>query len=183
MRKSDGKLMMVGGKREESSCGGDYAGRAAGDVGDGADRGGVNGGVGGMSGLDGSAAIPDPEVQAHPKRRRFTPAYKARIVEEAERCSQSGEVGALLRREGLYSSHLAKWREQYRTGALDALRDDKRGRRAIKHPLEDEVARLRRENARLSGRLETAEAIIEIQKKVAAMLGNPLPSVEQKEGD
>lgn len=129
------------------------------------------------------AGIPDPEVEARPKRRRFSAAYKARIVEEAEGCTEPGAVGALLRREGLYSSQLSKWRTQYRAGALDALRDDKRGRKPTKHPLEDEVVRLRKENARLSGRLEQAEAIIEIQKKVAAMLGNPLPSVEHEEGD
>lgn len=129
------------------------------------------------------AGIPDPEVEARPKRRRFSAAYKARIVEEAEGCTELGAIGALLRREGLYSSHLSKWRVQYRSGALDALRDDKRGRKPKKHPLEDEVARLRKENARLSVRLEQAEAIIEIQKKVAAMLGNPLPSVEPDAGD
>jgi transposase-like protein len=128
-------------------------------------------------------AIPDPEVQARPQRRRFPAAYKARIVEEAEACTEPGAVGGLLRREGLYSSHLSTWREQYRAGALDALRDDKRGRKAKKHPLEDEVTRLRKENARLSGRLERAEAIIEIQKKGAAMLGNPLTSVEPGAGD
>jgi len=129
------------------------------------------------------AAIPDPEVEARPKRRRFSAGYKARIVEEAEGCTESGAIGALLRREGLYSSQLSKWREQYRSGALAALRDDKRGRKRTRNPLDDEVARLRKENARLSGRLEQAEAIIEIQKKVAAMLGNPLPSVEHEEGD
>lgn len=127
--------------------------------------------------------IPDPEVEARAKRRRFLAGYKSRIVEEAEGCTESGAIGALLRREGLYSSQLSKWREQYRSGALAALCDDKRGRKARKHPLEDEVTRLRKENARLSGRLEQAEAIIEIQKKVAAMLGNPLPSVEHEEGD
>lgn len=141
-------------------------------------------GKGALAPVAGEAAeVPDPEVEARPKRRRFSAAYKARIVEEAEGCTESGAIGALLRREGLYSSQLSKWREQYRGGALDALRDDKRGRRARKHPLEDEVARLRKENAGLSGRLEQAEAIIEIQKKVAAMLGNPLPGVEHKEGD
>jgi len=133
--------------------------------------------------MDGRAAIPDPEVDSYPKRRRFTAAYKARVVEEAEGCTEAGAIGALLRREGLYSSQLSKWREQYRSGVLDALRDDKRGRKAKKHPLEDEVARLRKENARLSGRLEKAEAIIEIPKKVAAMLGNPLTSVEPGAGD
>ena len=130
-----------------------------------------------------SGGIPDPEVEARPKRRHFSAAYKARVVDAAAGCTEPGAVGALLRREGLYSSQLSKWREQYRSGALDALRDDKRGRKAKKHPLEDEVARLRRENARLSGRLAQAEAIIEIQKKVAAMLGNPLPSVEADGGE
>lgn len=129
------------------------------------------------------AGIPDPEVEARPKRRRFSASYKARIVEEVEGCTEPGAIGALLRREGLYSSQLSTWREQYRAGALDALRDDKRGRKATKNPLEDEVNRLRKENARLSGRLEQAEAIIEIQKKVAAMLGNPLPGVEREEGE
>lgn len=147
--------------------------------GDGSEKSGGNGGLAEAP----AARIADPEVTVYPQRRRFSAAYKARIVAEAERCRDSGEVGALLRREGLYSSHLSKWRVLYRAGALDALRDDKRGRKPTKHPLEDEVARLRKENARLSGRLEQAEAIIEIQKKVAAMLGNPLPSVEHDAGE
>ena len=129
------------------------------------------------------ADIPDPEVPAHPRRRRFTAAYKARIVEEAEGCTAAGQIGALLRREGLYSSQLSQWRSQYRTGALASLRDDKRGRKAVKHPLEDEVVRLRKQNERLSQRLEQAETIIEIQKKVATMLGIPLNSVENEEGN
>ncbi len=140
-------------------------------------------GLGGRQALHGQADIPDPEVDSRPKRRRFTAAYKARVVEEAEGIRESGQIGALLRREGLYSSHLCKWRDQYRAGGLGALRDDKRGRKAGKHPLEDEVARLRKENARLTGRLEQAEAIIDIQKKVAAMLGTPLTSVEPGAGD
>ena len=127
------------------------------------------------------ASIPDPEVSAYPKRRRFAAAYKARVVEEAEGCTEPGEIGALLRREGLYSSQLSKWRKLYRAGALKALRDDKRGRKATKHPLEDENARLRKHNERLSRRLEQAETIIEIQKKVATMLGVPLNSVEADE--
>lgn len=126
------------------------------------------------------AAIPDPEVSAFPKRRRFSAAYKARIVEEAEGCTEPGAIGALLRREGLYSSQLSSWRELYRTGALQALRDDKRGRKPTKHPLEDENEKLRKQNERLADRLERAEMIIEIQKKVAAMLGIPLNSVENE---
>lgn len=80
----------------------------------------------------------------------------------------------MLRREGLYSSYLTTWRREYRSGALAALKDDKRGRGKTKNPLEDEVVRLQRKNARLARRLEQAEAIIEIQKKVSAMLGIPL---------
>lgn len=125
------------------------------------------------------SAIPDPEVSSVPKRRRFSADYKARVVEEAETCTEAGAIGALLRREGLYSSQLSKWRELYRSGALQALRDDKRGRKSRKHPLEDEVAQLRKQNDRLSCRLERAETIIEIQKKVASMLGIPLNSVEK----
>jgi transposase len=131
----------------------------------------------------GEGLLPDPEVPARAQRRRFSAAYKAGVVEEAENCTAPGSIGALLRREGLYSSQLSTWRDQYRAGALRALRDDKRGRKATKHPLEDENERLRKQNARLAGRLEQAEAIIEIQKKVAAMLGIPLNSVEREEGD
>ena len=132
---------------------------------------------------DRAAAIPDPEVSVRPKRRRFSAAYKARVVEEAEGCTKAGEIGALLRREGLFSSQLSAWRKLYRTGALRALRDDKRGRKATKHPLENENERLRKQNERLARRLEQAETIVEIQKKVAAMLGIPLDSVENGEGE
>lgn len=142
---------------------------------------GGNGQLGDAAAPRREAAIPDPEVSARPKRRRFSAAYKARVVEEAEGCTESGEIGALLRREGLYSSQLSAWRRLYRAGALQALRDDKRGRKATKHPLEDEVARLHKQNERLAHRLEQAETIIEIQKKVATMLGIPLNSVENEE--
>ena len=128
-------------------------------------------------------SIPDPEVSARPKRRRFSAAYKTRVVEEAEGCKEPGEVGALLRREGLYSSQLSAWRRLYRAGALQALRDDTRGRKAVKHPLEDETERLRKQNERLQRRLEQAETIIEIQKKVATMLGISLNSVENEGQD
>jgi transposase len=138
-------------------------------------------GGGECPGLSDAGRVPDPEVAPRAKRRRFSAAYKARIVEEADGCSERGAVGALLRREGLYSSQLTTWRKQYRAAGLDGLRDDKRGRKAATHPLDDEVTRLRRENARLSSRLEQAEAIIEIQKKVSAMLGSPLNSIEREE--
>jgi len=138
-------------------------------------------GAGEFQALSDAGGIPDPEVEPRAKRRHFSPGYKARIVEEADSCSERGAVGALLRREGLYSSQLKQWRKQYRAAGLEGLRDDKRGRKPSRHPLEDEVTRLRQENARLSSRLEQAEAIIEIQKKVSAMLGTPLNSVEHGE--
>ena len=127
------------------------------------------------------AAIPDSEVPALPKRRRFPADYKARVVEEAEACTEPGAIGALLRRESLYSSQLSSWRVLYRTGALQALRDDKRGRKTKKHPLEDENEKLRKQNERLARRLEQAETIIQIQKKVAAMLRIPLKSAGNEE--
>ena len=125
--------------------------------------------------------IPAPELQPRAKRRCFSAAYKARILEETDSCSERGAVGALLRREGLYSSQLTTWREQYRAEGLYGLCDNKRARKAATPPLENEVARLRQENARLSRRLEQAVAIIEIPQKVSAMLGTPLNSVESGE--
>ena len=127
--------------------------------------------------------VPDPEVCALPKRRRFSAAYKLRIVQEAAQCTHLGDVNALLRREGLYSSHLAKWRKMNSAGGLAALEDDKRGRKCVRNPLEDEVQRLRKENAVLSSRLEQAETIIDIQKKVSSMLSIPLRSIANEEGE
>ena len=117
--------------------------------------------------------VPEPEVPAVPRRRRFTADYKAGIVREADACRKDGAIGALLRREGLYSSQLT-WRRQCRSGALTALKDNKRGRKQTRNPLEDEVSRFQRENARLVRRLEQAETFVEIQRKVSSMLGIPL---------
>jgi len=126
--------------------------------------------------------VPDPEVSARPKRRRqFTATYKARIVEEAQRCTEPGEIGALLRREGLYSSALTQWRRQYQAGALKGLRDDKRGRKRTRDSRDEELQRLKRDNERLNKKLQQAELIIEIQKKVAAMLGNPIETLPESE--
>ena len=114
----------------------------------------------------------NPEVPEKAKRRRFDGAYKLRILEEAERCSEPGELGELLRREGLYSSHLTTWRRQRDEGALQGLGPKKRGRKPKrKDPMALEVERLRCENQRLSERLRQAETIIEVQKKVSEMLG------------
>jgi len=113
--------------------------------------------------------IPDPEVVPKAKRRKFTAKYKLRIVEEADACTEPGQVGALLRREGLYSSHLAKWRQLRQEGQLQAL-SKKRGRKAQDWSVA-ELAKLRRENERLRARLEQAEMIIEVQKKLSQILG------------
>ena len=119
-----------------------------------------------------SASDPDPEVPAKARRRRFTAKYKLRILAKAARCSKPGDVGTLLRQEGLYSSHLSKWREQRDEGALAALRPKKRGRKPRPvAPQARRVAELERENARLRQKLEKAEIIIEVQKKLSQLLG------------
>ena len=115
------------------------------------------------------AEVPDPEVVPRAKRRQFSAEYKLRIVTEADHCTQRGEIGALLRREGLYSSHLTTWRKQRDQGQLQGLTPQKRGRKP--DPQAAELARLQRENAHLRRRLEQAELIIDVQKKVAQMLG------------
>lgn len=126
--------------------------------------------------------MPDPEVNRRPERRRFSAAYKLRIVEEADRCSSPGEVGSLLRREGLYSSHLSSWREARRQGSLLGLAR-KRGRKHRLSAEEKELDRLRRENARLRAELERAKTIIDVQKKVSAMLGIELQDPESAKDD
>ena len=112
---------------------------------------------------------PDPEVTPKAKRRRFSAEYKLRVLAEADDCTQRGEIGALLRREGLYSSHLDKWRKQREKGQLQGLSGSKRGRKAERHAAE--LARLRRENEQLQVRLQQAEAIIDVQKKLCGLLG------------
>jgi len=127
-------------------------------------------------------SLPDAEVNGQPQRRRFSAAYKLRILEEADRCSSPGEVGSLLRREGLYSSHLSSWREARRQGSLSAL-GRKRGRKERKSPDVQELERLRRENARLRAELDRAKAIIDVQKKVSEMLGIELKDPEADGSD
>jgi transposase len=114
--------------------------------------------------------VPDPEVVPKAKRRMFSAKYKLRILEEADSCIEAGQVGALLRREGLYSSHLTTWRRQRDEGVLKGLSPQKRGRKR-QDELEREVARLQRENERLQANLEQAETIIEVQKKLSRLLG------------
>jgi len=120
-------------------------------------------------------APPDPEVLERATRRQFTAAYKLRILKEADAAAgKKGGVAAVLRREGLYASHLSTWREQREAGALGALAPKKRGRKAAEtKPLVKRLAQLEAENRRLTKRLEHAELIIEAQKKLAALLGDP----------
>jgi transposase len=121
------------------------------------------------------AASASPELSDRPRRRTFTAQDKLRILADTDRAAKTGGVGAILRREGLYSSALTEWRKQRDAGALGALGPGKRGpKTGDANPLSDEVASLQRDNARLTLRLTRAEAIIEIQKKVAALLGIPL---------
>jgi transposase-like protein len=134
----------------------------------------------GMNGLDGpvhAGTMPDPEVPERPRRRRFTAAYKLAILREVDASTEPGQVGAILRRERLYSSHLVDWRRARDRGALEALARPLG--RPRPHPLLKENERLRREKARLSARLTTAERIIEIQGKVSELLGLPLAPVSE----
>ncbi len=129
-----------------------------------------------------AAARPDPEVVAKAKRRTFTAEYKQRILREADSAAATpGGVGALLRREGLYSSHLVTWRRERQAGILEALKPRKRGPRSECSPLAEENQKLRRQVGQLTEKLRKAEIIIDVQKKVAALLGHPLPDVDPEE--
>jgi transposase-like protein len=118
----------------------------------------------------------DSEVLERPKRRKFSAEYKVKILREAERAKESGQLGALLRREGLYTSNLTTWRRQFERGALAALAPKKRGKKAKSVDARDRrIRELERDNERLRKRLEQAETIIEVQKKVSALLGRSSP--------
>jgi len=135
----------------------------------------------GVSPAGAPTGVPDPAVEARPVRRRFTAEYKLRILREVERAKDPGGIGAILRREGLYSSHLATWRRERDRIAKAGLAARKRGPKAkVKDPrvkqLEREVARLRRRNQRV-------EVLLEIQKKASELLGIPLSSLDSDESD
>ena len=121
---------------------------------------------------EGSSDRPDPEVPEKTPRRRFSAKYKLEVLKRADACTQPGELGALLRKEGLYSSNLTTWRRQRDQGLLNAMSPKKRGRKKIeKNPLAQEVATLQKETERLRRKLKKAETIIEFQKKISEMLG------------
>jgi len=124
---------------------------------------------------------PDPEVLEKKPRRKFTAAYKLRILEEFDACVNKGEKGALLRREGLYHSNICTWSRQREEGQLQGLAPKKRGRKAKKvNPLATKVAQLERENRKLVERLRKAEIIIDVQKKISAMMDIPQPGKSGK---
>lgn len=131
---------------------------------------------------NGSEPVTQPEPEVVPKavRRSFSAAYKLRIVEEADQCTEYGQIGAMLRREGLYSSQLATWRRQREAGVLQGIAPKKRGRKANLDAKDVELAALRRENERLQKQLEQAELIIGAQKKLAEALEQTLTGSEDE---
>jgi transposase len=138
----------------------------------------------GKTGASEASAPPrlDPEVVAHAKRRTFNAEYKLGILAEADAAAaQPGAIGALLRRESLYSSHLATWRRERRTGILKGLTPLKRGPKSKRSPQEEENQKLRKDNQRLTEQLRRAEIVIDVQKKVGALLGWPLPKANPEE--
>ena len=127
---------------------------------------------------------PDPEVPEKKARRKFTAKYKLQILQEADACMESGQLGAFLRSRGLYSSNLATWRKQRDRGLLDALSPKKRGRKEKeRNPLAPKVAELQKENVRLTRKLKRAETIIEFQKKISEILGIPQEEPPEEEGE
>jgi transposase len=121
----------------------------------------------------------DVQVAAKPQRRSFTAEYKRRLLKEADACTTPGAVGALLRREGLYSSHLVEWRRARARGELAGLTPKKRGRKPTPvDPRDRKIAELERQLAQMTGRAERAEALVEAQKNLAALLGRPGTSAQ-----
>ena len=135
----------------------------------------------GAPATSGAAAVPDPAVSEKAKRRRFTAEYKLRILREVEQCKVPGEIGAILRREGLYTSHLTDWRRQRDRIASEGLAQRKRGPKAKAE--DPRVKQLEQENARLKRRLQRAETMLEIQKKASELLGIPLSQLDDDESD
>ena len=139
------------------------------------------------SATDGKTALtpksphPDPEVVAQAKRRRFSAEYKQRILGEADQAKGCGGIGALLRREGLYSSLLTTWRRERKAAALRALAPRKRGPKSKRDPVAEENQQLSLQNQRLTEELRKAEIVIDVQKKVAALLGRPILTADPQD--
>jgi transposase-like protein len=133
------------------------------------------------AGDNGALTSSEVEVMAKPVRRRFTAEYKLGVLREVDACSGRGELGALLRREGLYSSHLTQWRKQRERGERQGLSRKRGPSPKQRHPLTDKVKVLERENARLKLRAERAEGLVELQKKVSEILGIELKQSAEKD--
>lgn len=131
--------------------------------------------------VESAPSDPDPEVPAKIQRRRFTAEYRLRILKQADACQKPGELGALLRREGLYSSLLTNWRRQREQGALQEMRGRRRGPKP--RLVDPRVKQLEAENARLQRKLQRADTIITLQKQVAEILGIPLRPLDNDETD
>jgi len=128
-------------------------------------------------------SVPDPEVSEKKPRRKFTGKYKLEILEKADKCTEPGQIGVLLRKEGLYFSNLSTWRKQRENGLLESMSPKKRGRKAKeKNPLTSKVAGLERENERLRKKLRKVEVIIEVQKKISEILGISQEPTEDERG-
>ena len=136
----------------------------------------------GLPAPQGATAIPNPEVLDKPERRRFTKAYKLDLLSQVDACSGVGQIGALLRREGLYSSYLGNWRVQRSQGLLDNSASKKRSGKSTNHQTA-RVSQLERENARLKARLRQTELILDIQKKASEILGIPLKALDNEGSD
>ena len=129
-------------------------------------------------------ALPSPEVREHPQRRRFSADYKRRILREIEAATQPGQVGAILRREGLYSSNIQRWRQQRERAEIESLNARKRGRTSTRaEALVAHNKELERKVRKLEKRLQHAELLLDIQKKISEITGIPLKDVEIGEDD
>ena len=134
-----------------------------------------------MSEFSAAMVIPEVEVAEKAVRRQFSAEYKRKVLKEADACTREGEIGALLRREGLYSSHLAVWRAARERGAIAGLAPKQRGPKAVPpDPRDRKIVELERETRRLTSRLERAEALVDLQKKVSLLLGIVLPERDDK---
>ena len=134
-----------------------------------------------MTEVSAVARVPEVEVAEKASRRRFSAEYKRKILKEADSCTQEGEIGALLRREGLYSSHLSVWRAARKRGEIAGLAPKKRGPKvAPPDPRDRKIVELERETRRLKSRLERAEALVDLQKKVSVIMGIALPESDER---
>jgi transposase len=134
-----------------------------------------------MAEVNAAVVVPEVEVAEKASRRKFSAEYKRKILKEADACTRTGEIGALLRREGLYSSHLAVWRAARQRGEIAGLAPKKRGPKvAPADPRDRKIVELERETRRLKARLERAEALVDLQKKVSVIMGIALPESDEK---